>query len=98
MTNINAYVQQRKRGSSKFSIRKTAGSGYFVATIQNKENKKNSVSFNQFEINAIAKWFDYHRNDRTYSFLPSDEQVDAWIAHKGRKYAENCITTHRSRN
>lgn len=62
------------------------------------DGKISQARLNQHEINALAQFLDYHRTDKSNDYIPSDEQVDAWIKTKGVRYAESGCKPHGRRN
>lgn len=77
-----SYIQERKRDEARFSLIKRTAGNHFTAIVRNKLGVENTVTVKQDEINRLARILDYWRTDKSNDFIPSDEQVDAWIAKK----------------
>lgn len=77
-----SYIQERKRDEARFSLLKRTAGSHYTAIVRNRLGVENTVTVKQDEINELARILDYWRTDKTNDFIPSDEQVDAWIAKK----------------
>lgn len=75
-----SYTQAEKKNHSVFSIDRWVGC--YNVYIRENTDDCHSARLKQSEINELAKVLDYWRTDKANDFIPSDEQIDAWVGKK----------------
>lgn len=93
-----SFTQSRPKGRTLLTIRKLPGNGGYVLFIKQKSGKTVRLSMSQVDVNALCRFLDTHRTDISHGNIPTDEQVDVWLAKKGLKYAQSGCKEHGRRN
>lgn len=75
-----SYIQIKKKNHGRLSIERRVDC--YNVFIRKNTDDSYSARLKQSELNELARVLDYWRTDKKNDFIPSDEQIDAWVGKK----------------